>query len=85
MVCFHLSTARKCYPNFSKVASPREVARWGEGDYRDLKGGGEREFLPVEVFRAADVVMFTDGVAFLYFPSVPSELLSSYRTNTWIY
>lgn len=43
------------------------------------KGGGEEELLPVEVFRAADVVMFTDGVAFLYFPSVPSEF---YRTNT---
>lgn len=35
---------------------------------------GWGELLPVEVFRAADVVMFTDGVAFLYFPPVPSEL-----------
>lgn len=39
-----------------------------------ISKGGRGALLPVEVFRAADVVMFTDGVAFLYFPPVPSEL-----------
>lgn len=59
-------------PTFRRSLLLERLQGGEECDYRDLKGGGGA--LTCGSLPRSRCCVFTDGVAFLYFPSMPSEL-----------